>query len=105
PHSTPHPAPAATTTHTAPAGPPTTKPSAPWPTASSASSTAAYATDRPTTKQPPGQRSKTTNSHTPLDTLRPWDSYIEIARRTCRIRPAGFADLGALVTLQRRIRA
>jgi hypothetical protein len=35
---------------------PTTKHYAPWPTASSASCTAAYATDCPTTKPLPGQR-------------------------------------------------
>jgi transposase len=54
---------------TEPEAPPTTKPYAPCPTASSASSTAASATAPPTTKTPPGH----TATPPPLDTLNPWD--------------------------------
>ena len=51
-------------------GQPTTKPSAPWATASSASCTAAYATTPSTAKTPPGHIA---TSPKPLDELRPWD--------------------------------
>ena len=50
----PHRARAPTTTPTEPAATPTTKPYAPWPTDSSASSTAACAITLPTTKPTPG---------------------------------------------------
>ena len=50
---------------------PTTKPCAPWATASSASCTAAYATTPATTNTPPGH----TAPRPRLDTLRPWDVY------------------------------
>ena len=46
---------------------PTTKPCAPWPTASSASCTAAYATAPPTTRPPPGKPPLNQASPLPLD--------------------------------------
>ena len=51
----------------APAATPTTKHYVPWPTASSASCTAAYATDTPTTRQPPGPAPRNPPSPPPLD--------------------------------------
>ena len=67
----PAPAPAPSTTNTAPPATPTTKPYAPSATASSASCTAAYATTPPTTNTPPGH----TACQRRLDNLRTWDVY------------------------------
>ena len=64
------PAPAPSTTNTAPPATCTTKPYAPWATGSSASCTAAYATTPTTTNTKPGH---TDNPPRRLDTLRPWD--------------------------------
>ena len=69
------PAPERFMTSTAPPTTPTTKPYVPWPTASSASCTAAYATTPDTTNTPPGH----TAPRSPLDTLRPWDVYTAAA--------------------------
>ena len=64
------PGPAPSTTSTAPPATYTTKPYAPWETASSASSMAAYATAPTITNTKPGH---TVNPPRQLDTLRPWD--------------------------------
>ena len=66
------PAPAPSTTGTAPAAPPTTKPSAPSRTGSSASSTAAYEATPSTTNTSPGTPNQT-NSALQLDRFRSWD--------------------------------
>ena len=68
-----HPAPAPTTTPTANAEPPTTKPYEPSATASSGSCTAACATAPPTTKPPPGPTRSTRRNPPRLDNLQPWD--------------------------------
>ena len=72
PHSAPHPAHAPTTTPAAHAAPPTTRPSAPWPTGSSGSSTAASATTPPTTRTSRGTPQPQTLNYAPLDNLEPW---------------------------------
>jgi hypothetical protein len=66
------PAPARSTTGSAPAAPPTTKPSAPSRTGSSASSTAAYEATPSTTNTSPGTANQT-NSALQLDRFRSWD--------------------------------
>ena len=71
--SQPAPAPAPSTTTAAPQETCTTKPYALWATASSASSTAAFATTPNTTNTPPGHTAKPPPAPRPLDNLRPWD--------------------------------
>lgn len=56
------------------------QPPAPCPTASSASSTAAYATERPTTRPPPGP----TDNPGQLDDFRPWDIWAGRSRALAR---------------------
>ena len=72
PHSTTPQAPAPSTTGSAPAEPPTTKPCAPSRTGSSASSTAAYEPTPSTTSTSPGTPNQT-NSALQLDRFRSWD--------------------------------
>lgn len=71
-HSPHRPAPAPTTTPCEPAASATTTPYAAWPTDSSASSTAAYATTSSRTKPPPGPDHNKINKPS-LDNLRPRD--------------------------------
>ena len=66
---------------TARAGPPISKPSAPWPTGGSASCTAAYVIEPATTSSPPGLHP----NNALLDTHRPWDAYgPDASRIPCR---------------------
>src|SRR5215207_1454179 len=74
------------------AGPPISKPSAPWPTDGSASCTAACATEPATTSSPPGLHP----NNALLDTHRPWAPLCVIPEGAGTVNPYEEDSLGVV---------